>query len=101
MYWGQIWCYYAKRSLLHRLQAQTLPEETPPIGRIHPYNEDNYWRKKLFKKDDIWDKYNSIGDKNGHIREKYHHIRDKKPSYRRQIKSYVGTVQINWQQIWS
>ena len=28
-----------KTSLLRRLQAQTLPNETPPIGKIHPYSK--------------------------------------------------------------
>ena len=28
-----------KTSLLRRLQAQTLPEATPPIGQIHPFNK--------------------------------------------------------------
>ena len=26
-------------SLLRRLQAQTLPKEAPPIGKIHPFSE--------------------------------------------------------------
>ena len=28
-----------KTSLLRRLQAQTLPEATPPIGQIHPFSK--------------------------------------------------------------
>ena len=26
-------------SLLRRLQAQTLPDEAPPIGKIHPFSK--------------------------------------------------------------
>ena len=26
-------------SLLHRLQAQTLPNEAPPMGKIHPFSK--------------------------------------------------------------
>ena len=48
---------YVKTNLLPRLQAQTLPDEAPPIGTIHPFtkmavtfepNEDNFWA--LFRK---------------------------------------------------
>ena len=28
-----------KTSLLRRLQAQTLPDATPPIGRIYPFSK--------------------------------------------------------------
>ena len=28
-----------KTSLLSRLQAQTLPDATPPIGKIHPFSK--------------------------------------------------------------
>ena len=28
-----------KTSLLRRLQAQTLPDATPPIGKIHPFSK--------------------------------------------------------------
>ena len=28
-----------KTSLLRRLQAQTLPDATPPIGQIHPFSK--------------------------------------------------------------
>ena len=28
-----------KTSLLRRLQAQTLPDEAPPIGKIHPFTK--------------------------------------------------------------
>ena len=28
-----------KKSLLRRLQAQTLPHATPPTGKIHPFNK--------------------------------------------------------------
>ena len=28
---------YKKTSLLRRLQAQTLPDDAPPIGKIHPF----------------------------------------------------------------
>ena len=30
---------YMKTSLLRRLQAQTLPDDTPPIGKIHPFSK--------------------------------------------------------------
>ena len=30
-------CEERKTSLLRRLQAQTLPDATPPIGKIHPF----------------------------------------------------------------
>ena len=30
-----------KTSLLHSLQAQTLPDACPPIGKIQPFNEIN------------------------------------------------------------
>jgi hypothetical protein len=28
-----------KTSLLHKLQARTLPNEAPPVGKIHPFSE--------------------------------------------------------------
>jgi hypothetical protein len=28
-----------KTSLLRRLQAQTLPDEAPPMGKIHPFSK--------------------------------------------------------------
>ena len=31
--------YVLKTSLLCRLQAQTLPDATPPIGKIHPFSK--------------------------------------------------------------
>ena len=31
--------YLKKISLLLRLQAQTLPDATPPIGKIHPFSK--------------------------------------------------------------
>ena len=31
--------YYWETSLLRRLQAQTLPDEAPPIGNIHPFSK--------------------------------------------------------------
>ena len=30
---------YSKTSLLRRLQAQTLPDATPPISKIHPFSK--------------------------------------------------------------
>jgi hypothetical protein len=30
---------FCETSLLHTLQAQTLPDTTPPIGKIHPFSE--------------------------------------------------------------
>jgi hypothetical protein len=30
---------FQETSLLRRLQAQTLPDEAPPIGKIHPFSK--------------------------------------------------------------
>ena len=31
--------YLLKTSLLRKLQAQTLPDATPPVGEIHPFSK--------------------------------------------------------------
>jgi hypothetical protein len=31
--------FYSLTSLLHRLQAETLPDATPPIGKIPPFSK--------------------------------------------------------------
>ena len=38
----RVCCIYTKTSLLRRLQAQTLPDEAPPAGKIHPFS-CNLW----------------------------------------------------------
>ena len=35
----KLYASYYETSLLRRLQAQTLPDATPPIGKIYPFTK--------------------------------------------------------------
>ena len=39
LYWQEGLEERITTNLLHRLQAQTLPDATPPIGKIHPFSK--------------------------------------------------------------
>ena len=44
-----------KTSLLCRLQAQTLPDEAPPLGKIHRFSKMAVTFKPLMGFDALWD----------------------------------------------
>ena len=44
-----------KTSMLRRLQAQTLPDATPPIGKIHPFSKIAVAFKPLMEFYALWD----------------------------------------------